>query len=217
MIAVVISLLYSCSNTSSPTPPVVNHTDINFGNLQTGQKSYYVRWTGNDLMDTINNSIQYINDTLKVEIVSKDSLGFKLVESLTAGSLSKGTGLYADIPDTFYLNVVDDTLKMNKSNSSIIFGWNNVFPLQDFTTNEGKDYGWKNSLSWLSDTTGYVLNHKQFGNVYSRLNVIVKNKPMMVDGPGTTILYTKTAGLVRISQYGGFVAINGGRGWDLLN
>jgi len=58
-------------------------------------------------------------------------------------------------------------------------------------------------------------NKEAYSENYDRLNVLVRNLWMQVDGGGITKIYNKTSGIVRYSNYG-ISWIHKLNGWDLL-
>jgi len=214
-----MSILISCENTSSPSKGILTQ-NINFGKMEPFQVNYYIRLTGDNDRDTVNNSFSYENDTLKVEVLGQVKDGSWLIlETITPGSVSKGTGKYGKDTNIFFLYIIKDTLKIKKGTTSNLFSENTDLPLNDFQNNQVRQYGWKTTISWAYyslDTTGYILNYQQSGKTYPRMNILVRNKVMQVDGPGRARIYSKDSGLVRVTEYGGYKSTTKGWGWDLF-
>ncbi len=207
--------VYSCSHSSSPSPDN-SIRNIVFTGLKPGQANYYVRLVGENDRDLINNAFHYENDTLIVAVVGRDSFGYKLAETLSPNSVSKGTGCYVKDTNIYYLNIINDSLKIRAGTHSIIF---RDLPIYEFNNNPVNQYGWKTSISWSNysqDTSGYIINFQTPGKTYERLNVLVKNKAMERDAPGRGYIYSKEAGIVRMTEYGGYKGSPEGGGWDLL-
>ena len=62
--------------------------------------------------------------------------------------------------------------------------------------------------------SGFVENFTLFGETYERLNVIVDDTAMQVDGPGQTFVYAEESGIVRSAGSSAWTGV--GWGWDLL-
>ena len=100
----------------------------------------------------------------------------------------------------------------------LVFGYQiskQGLPLVNIVTPKVEILGWKTSLNYCEcRQTGYTENYTLFGKTYPRLNVLVENSSMAVDGNGETYVYSKSNGIVRFSTYSWWT--QSGVGWDLL-
>ena len=207
-----------------PEPdPVPNYNPIKFSNLAVGQKSRYLNLWGEDYYSGNSNNFGYNDDTLQVKIVGKDAKGYKVEETLHyVGDLVQWFQYDKDSVYHYYLKVSGDTLRISPSNTnnvrSRLFGYQVTvqgIPLAEFAAPKLEIQGWITSLNYCEcRRTGYTENYTLFGQTFPRLNILVENSAMAVDGNGETYVYSKAKGIVRFSTYSWWT--QSGIGWDLL-
>ena len=217
----VVALLASCKK--DPTEPVQTGNNIQFDNLAVGQQSKYLGLLGEKYFESTWDDFVYTDDTLVLEVVSHDNLGFKVAESLHyVGDVEPWMAQEKDSVYYYYLNVVNDSLKVQPIGTNFVQSriWtymveNNGLPLLPIQTQKVQIQGWKTDLSYCECyREGYTENYTLFGELYDRLNVVVDNTPMALDGAGSTYAFSGKHGAVRFSTYGWWT--QSGYGWDLL-
>jgi hypothetical protein len=226
--------IFACFQKKNPLDSDVNIQGSIFSNLNVGKISYYVKFEGEDYHDPNNINFHYIKDTLRVEIINKDERGFLIDAKYTDGStifekIKNGeldSSRYLPLTScNFYADIKDDSLMIiclpdtEYVNSILLGRIYSASPyklsLKPIEKNKVEIRGWKTSFPYCECyNEGYTVNFRLLDNFYTRLNVIVDDKPMSRDGNGETIIYSKEAGIVR--HYYTSWWINNGFGWDLL-
>lgn len=213
-----------------PKPQPIESNKINFESLEVGQKSIYIRLMGENYYDDSNNNFEYLADTLIVEVTEKTDTGFVFQDYLTPASRSLTEPNWekrywdANKVNTYHIAVKDNQISAT-SLSEEQYGSSHIGYLNDenaalsftpITENPMTIEGWKvigpHNESY---SEGYAENYSLFGIFYDRLNIVINNVPMQVDGPGTTTVYNKNSGIVRISTYSAWTGE--AWGWDLLS
>jgi hypothetical protein len=197
---------------------------IRFDSMAVGQSARYVCLFGENYVSVTSGDFVYTDDTLVMEIVAQDANGFKVAERLRyAGTVH---AWMADEPDEtyyYYLSTENDSLQLKPASAGLlrsrIFSYGMTtkrkLPLTDITTNPVAIAGWKTAFPYCEcRQEGYALDYSLFGQTYDRLNVVVENSDMAVDGPGETYIYAPQYGIVRFSIYSWWT--QSGYGWDLL-
>lgn len=220
--AIVALLCSSCHKDCSD--PMPSSDRIRFDQPAIGQTSRYLGLLGEDYFTADFDHYSYTDDTLVLEIVAKDNNGFKVRETLrSVGDVDPWMAGEQDSVYYYYFRVADDTLKVTPVGSadyirSRIFTYGagtKGLGLKDIDNQQVEIKGWKTDLDYCEcDREAYTLNYEQFGVSYDRLNVVVNNFFMAIDGPGETYVYSQKSGIVRFSQYGWWT--QSGYGWDLL-
>ena len=205
-----------------------------FGNLSVGDSSYYIAFRAENYSDPKNLEFRYLEDTLAVEVRSRGQKGFLICERYTDGSSimrriqSGETDTSKYMPHTaskFYAKYVDDVLFFSSFSDSALTNSLLVgslfpnfaikLPLADITTEKVSIRGWKTSFPYCECyNEGYATDFELLGNWYERLNVIVDDRGMVLDGVGQTWIYSREAGVVRAYYTSGMVQTS--CGWDLL-
>lgn len=233
------SLLWTCalllfvtcrSDDDLPTPrDLFEQHHLQLHNLRVGQQNHYAFYIGEDYADPANPTSVRTGDTLRVEIVSEDSRGFYVRESLTAGSFSHTAEVppvaHPDEPVYYYLAPRADGTRVELRPAGVRYRSRLFFleeagglPLRPFESPEVAWFGWKTDLPggtfYLEALLrGFTANESiQF----RELNILVDNSQITPDGGvGTMHWYDPTGGaLVRTAQYSG--QTKRGFGWDLL-
>jgi len=207
-----------------PEPdPIPNPNPIRFDNLTVGQSSRYIGLWGEDYYTNNNNNFGYTDDTLQLKIVGLGVQGFKVEETFHyTGNVLSWLNYDKDSVYHYYLTVSDDTLRIKPSHNNYVnsrmFGYytvKNGLALADIAAPKIEISGWKTNLPYCEcRRDGFVEDYTLFGQTYPRLNVVVENSPMSFDGNGETNVFSKSAGIVRVSTYSWWT--QGGIGWDLL-
>lgn len=212
----------ACHKDGSPNPTPNNGERINFANLQVGQTSRYLGLNGNGYA-SVEDIFDYSDDTLNLVITGHDNQGYLVKESLDyQGDLNPWLVPDKDSVYQYYLNARNDTLRITPRNGNFVFS--RIFaylinkqgiPLQSITQQKLAIGGWKTDLPYCEcRQIGYAENYMLFGTAYTRLNIIVENSDMALDGNGETYMFSPEAGIVRASTYSWWT--QNGIGWDLL-
>lgn len=196
---------------------------IRFDQPEVGQVSRYVRFSDTNANDDDNN-FNFIKDTLVLEIVSADSGGFKVKESLTPGSncLTQAENPCHSDAVFYYFKIENDTVLLYDPLEPevccpMIFWQSFKLPLTTanhvFTVDK-----WKLEAPASITTcpeTGRVENFKQFGTDYGTMKVAsTLSCNRAFDGHDYTYVYSESKGIVRYYEIGSWVPK--AEGWYLL-
>ena len=218
-----LTSLSACKKDSPLDVPEPASKNIRFDLPAVGQVSRYLGLAGEDYYTNNYDHFEYSDDTLRLEIVAKDNNGYKVAETLHyVDVVHSWLDWDKDSTYYYYLRVTNDTLKVIPIGEtylrSRIFAYNlsqQGLPLKKIESPEVEILGWKTSFNYCEcRQTGYAENYSLFGKTYDRLNVIVENSAMALDGNGETYVFSKPFGIVRFSTYGWWT--QSGYGWDLL-
>lgn len=223
VLAAATTLFSSCKKEAVPYNNINNPDKISFDNLAIGQKSTYLELIGEDYYNHSTENFVYTDDTLSLEIINQDANGFLVEERAHyTGTVSNWLEHEKDSVYHYYFKVENDTLKIKPKNNpylqSRIFGYHvgqTGLPLAEYTNNTIAIQGWLTSVPYCECYhDGYTTNYTLFDETYDRLNVIVQDSPMALDGNGETYLWSKEHGLVRFVTYSWWTST--GHGWNLL-
>ena len=195
---------------------------INFSNLKVGQESRYLYLAGDNYRDQATNDFHYTGDTLVVRITAVTDSGFLVEEFITPGSPIRNTGQSNEwLDSTFpYLLKADAGLLRvvpfeREWLETKLFPGTDALALSPIPDPQIGINGWKTTAPYCECYhQGYAQNVEILGHNYPRLNVVVDDRFMQVDGPGTTYLYSAEDGMVRSTQVSWWTGT--GQGWDLL-
>lgn len=214
----------ACRKEKDPvTNQPVNSTHIQFNHLEVGQKSCYLEMLGENYNSNNDSSFVYSDDTLSMEIIGQDALGFNVEERLYyVGDVDNWLNASKDEVFVYHLQVVNDSLKIIPESGGLlqsrIFGYSyksKGLSLADINSPLLKIKGWKTNLNYCECyQSGYFENTSILNQPYNRLNVIVDNSPMAVDGNGETFVFSTEHGIVRFATYSWWT--QSGFGWDLI-
>jgi hypothetical protein len=220
-IALVLLILSSCKKEPQSTTAVQGK--INLADPKAGQISFYRMFEGSGYRDPSSASMSYTGDTLVVELVT-DSMsgGWLLKEYFTDGSITSAKIVYQK--DAVYtpvtitpnsITILQDSTTTFPSNGSLLF-YNQVqsLDLQLLTQEKVVLQSWTTKGFMGNIGMGYTENALINGFTYPRLNVIRDDTEMAVDGPGFTIIYSKTDGIVRTTIANAWTST--GFGFDLI-
>lgn len=215
--------LISCDSMTDEGMPNAPANPIVFSSLAIGQQSWYVRFYGEDYRDPNNLAFEYTPDTLVVEVVQATEDGYVFIEYLRPGStaLEENETFYMPDSTQYLVRIANDQLQVfgidqTYHNSNLFMSYREPLPLAPIQENKAEIRGWKTSLSNSeSYRKGYIIDYRLFDRTYPRLNVIIDDTDMQVDGPGKTFLYAKEAGIVRSSSASAWTSQ--GWGWDHLS
>lgn len=212
-------LIAACHTDSQPASQA---PAIQFEAMAVGQKSHYIALLGYDYYST-KDTFVYTDDTLQLEIIAQDNNGYLIEETFQyVGDVSPWFEFEKDSIRRYYVKIRNDTLQFTPVGSpyleSHIFTYQTSqsgLPLADFSSPKIDIHGWKTSLDYCEcRRTGYTEDYTLFGEHYDRLNILIANAPMAVDGNGDTYVYSRNKGIVRFSTYSWW--FQNGYGWDLL-
>ena len=212
-----VVFLVAMSACDQTTNPGTSPQPVDFSNLQVGQESRYLFFTGNELSP----DISYSGDMLTLTVVAKTSGDrFTLRESLPS---ERASVILKDVPVTsdFTLAFKDGTVRMwgipESARPGFFYPWVNgntgPLPLAPVIEPEMKIQGLRPVQHCGNACFGFVENHLQLGHRYQRLNVLLDDTAMSLDGPGMTALFSAQDGIVRVSTYSAWTGE--GYGWDL--
>lgn len=220
---IMLLLASGCKKESCAPGPPLNTNPVKFDQLAVGQVSHYIGLLGENYFENGAGTFTYTDDTLVIEVVSRDAHGYKIAESLRyVGDIDPWMGFERDSVYTYYLNVRNDSLIVSPIGTDYLKSRIMGYPFQSAGLSllpvSGPKVnltGWKTDLSYCECfREGYVENYTLFGTTYDRLNVVIDNSPMALDGNGATYVYAPDHGIVRFSTYGWWT--QSGYGWDLL-
>ena len=222
--ACAVAATSSCRKEKDPvTIQPVNSSSVQFNDLEVGQKSRYLEFLGENYTSPNDSSYIYTDDTLSIEIVGKDALGFKVEERLHyTGSVDNWLNTSKDEVFTYYWQVANDSLVVFSADNDLIqsriFGYyygKKRLPLAAITSPLLQIKGWKTNLDYCECyKSGSIENATILGQTFPQLNAIVDDSPMAVDGNGETYIYSGENGIVRFATYSWWT--QSGFGWDLV-
>lgn len=196
---------------------------LRFDTPAIGQKSTYIALRAKNYFNPDSIAFEYLTDTLVVEIVDQTDDFFVINEYLTPGSASRhgmGNESFPDSTFTYQIKVTGGTLRVmdigNDYVQSRLFQfYNRTVPLNAIAAPEVDIRGWKTSFPYCECyNEGFTTNYEQLARRYDRLNVVMDDVDMQLDGVGHTFLYSKKYGLVRKTVVSWWT--QEGQGWDLL-
>ena len=221
-----LCLIVAISNCKKDTAPAANTTSpINFDSLAVGQTSQYLGWAGSGYYDNDFNNFNYFDDTLSMTIVEKNANGYRVKESLSyVGDVNNQLKNEQDSVYYYYLHIANDTLFATPDDgkslvrSFMLHGpWlgSLKWPLSDIVSNNLDITGYKTNAPYCECySEGFAENPVLLGTTYDRLNVVINDKQMALDGDGSTYLFGRKYGFVRVSSVGYWAQEC--VGWDLL-
>lgn len=211
-----------------------------FTTLKAGVQNKYIAFEGVNYRADSSLTWAYTGDTVIVETVDHDGPNnwIHVIEKLTSGSAYLKLPLnryrapfYGRTESDYFIEQRNDSLFFhfylkNGQNSfiSLIFGiysdWrvsNDLpkLPLQPIRKTHADTLGWKTTLPYCECyQQGYLEDFHHISGEYGRLNVVIDDVAMQGDGPGTTWIYSKNAGLIRTYVVDWWTQKS--IGWDLL-
>ncbi len=210
-----------------PTDTLPNLGQIQFNNMQIGQRSRYLFFAIPNTNDTTT-LIDYRPDTLVVAVAGQDAQGYLIREFMTRGSVSYDSMvnpvLYGDSVLTYHLRVENDSLYIINPNvfwsvaSRIFVTPDQALPLTPITSPQTTFVGWQTTLPSdfsSSYVPAYVANFTHWGQAFDHLNIIWDGRQTASDGNRFLFAYSPDHGLVRWATRGSFFQVSG-YGWDLL-
>lgn len=206
---------------SEPVVPAATGVGpVRFDEPAVGQRSRYLFFFCDHYGNPVQGTQIYAPDTLQLFVANLDGNRFRIEESLTMGSASRhGATNVTDAESTYtyWLQVDGDSLLVPTDIPSRIF-WTRLqrdLPLGTISGPETRFVGWQPDLPYHESlVTASVVDHTQFGHSFDRLNLLMDNRMMQVDGPGFMFAYAAETGLVRWAYYRWWGRL--GSGWDLL-
>lgn len=191
-------------------------------NLRIGDKLYYSMLLGENYHDQTEEIYNYTGDTLELEVLAKSANGVEISQRITPGSnmMVSDTANYYSNPDSVYVNtwkILGDSLFVESDAAYFQTHLLSVSRMKfsDYTEPEVELTGWRTSYDYSeSNAQLYTTDYTLFGQHYDTLSVYIHNQPMSYDGNGSTIVFSKSDGIVRSSTYGWWT--QSGYGWHLI-
>ena len=196
---------------------------IRFDGLAVGQQSRYAVLVGEEYGNPRESPFRYVDGVLLAEIVGQDDNGFRVRESFEVkvdpSDDVELSWLEPDVAYEYHLGVDEDGLVVRRDeaeHSRLFPHWvDRALPLGDIATPETDVFGWTTARPYCECyEEAYIASGKVRDTTYGRLNVVVDNEWMQVDGPGATMLYAARYGLVRSATYNWWT--RRGVGFDLI-
>jgi hypothetical protein len=186
-----------------------------------GQVSRYRVLVGQKYRAPDESPFQYVDGTLIAEVIAVDGSGFRIREAFEdPGKVPEAVRSWIDADATAEYDVrIERSILHIKPASgeqrSRLFPWRDpALPLEAGGATV-ELFGWKTTVPYReARTEAVVLDASLLEESYPRLEVVIDNEPMQVDGPGSTWVYAADAGLVRSSHYSWWT--NEGIGFDLI-
>ncbi len=225
LLALFLLYIGGCSSPNSPVQEGVK--TISFSQLAVGQQSTYIKFIGYGYFSPDSNRYEYMNDTITVKITGKTSNAFVIKEYYSPFSETlikiRHKEIFLDSTAQYLATVRNDSIIFYKETDnyfySILFDFivgELKFDLKDFKAEKADKNGWKTTLSYCECyKEAYTQNFELFGKIYDRLNIIMNDTQMQVDGPGKTYIYSARDGMVRTYIVNWWNQT--GIGWDLLS
>ncbi len=182
---------------------------INFENVQVGQQSRYVAFTGK--RDFEDQDYHYLSDTLVVQVAAQEGEDFILEEFLTSNP---------DSIRTYRISLIDNNINIRLNEywigSWLFQGGTNIqiaLEPRDYQSAEIK--GWEAIVSCeTAPCYGYLAEYEQGRFNYNDVYVYRNYGPMAWDGNGFFAIYNSKYGIVRSVSVGSWIPV--GNGWDLI-
>jgi hypothetical protein len=182
-----------------PTPEPENpYEQMDLSQMAVGQKSKYVILSANNYNNPDDNTFQYHNDTLVMEIIASDANGFKIKESLKYNeSVISSLDSHKDSIFYYYLQLDNDTIRAKpisgnwvESRFWVLYGQTTGLPVSAFSGPSVQILGWKTNLPYCEcKKLGKIDSFTLFDENYTNLNLIRDDSDMALDGPGRTYVY----------------------------
>ncbi len=229
---IIISIVYFSCSKEGPNDDSQESSAMNLDDLQPGQKFQFILLIGESYYDADNTSFVYTGDTLELEVLGIENDKYILKEALLPSSTVfqiSDNSYYWNHPDSVYTNywyIQNDSLIFEPVDggpymrSHLLFHPFGLYgdsgiDLTEFTDAKVTLEGWKTSWPYVENQVElYAEDVELLGNKYDRLNVLIANIPMQVDGNGSTYIYSRQHGLVRTSTYSWWTSQ--GIGWDRI-
>lgn len=202
---------------------VIKSQNIRFDSMAVGQKSQYVLFKGSDYSIADSATFVYVaSDTLELEIVEKSRKGFLVKESMRSGQCwtLHPNPFAASNKEVYYyrLKRIGDSLRVilpDTMYASRIFGYGDVFPLNNDQPETVKALAWKTDHRYIESLWIAKMEICEgLNQTYHSVIVLTDNRPMRRDGSGCTYIYTASNGMVRRVAYGW--GSDHSWGWDLI-
>ena len=185
---------------------------VNFYAMSVGQQSKFVRFAGIDYFSSSGAGVSYQPDTLLLEVSAQQGNGFilserfnsrlvtyLLMQSAESFTILRADTLYGNDPQIFPVWVGKPLTLANRSTSQEIYLVGRHTSVEPCECN----------------AEGSIADYTHLGRQFGRVNVLVKNWGMRGDGPGYTVIYSPTAGIIRSSAVSPWPP-NEARGWSIL-
>ena len=226
---VLLAFALLCSCSKEPLPDRIERYEsrkIVFNDLAIGQSNRYQLFDGEDYADTDNDRFSYLGDTLIVEIVAEDELGFYLKEALTPGSRSLHDAFnvrHAERTIYYHVRFEQDHFRVlpddERYQSRLFFLENSLgLPRHRIEGTELEMFGWKTNMPHHANYVEASILDIDFQEFhFPHLNVLIDNTHLDI-GSGYGHMHWYDAdhgGLVRSAVYSGQTAR--GFGWDLVD
>jgi hypothetical protein len=221
--------LVSCSNeieVLSEDEPFPEPKRVDFEHLKIGDIMLYTYLEGRPCWDHAPCETTYTGDTLALEVIDKIDGKFLIQERITPGSaifsseIKYITGVAHDTYESLW-DIRNDSLKITSSDPDNPLVESHLvrrlkYPLLEVNENKTEFNGWQTTLpSDVGLANFYISDSKLLGITYPHLNGILVNTPMAYDNDGTTHIYNKVNGIVRVTSISAWTLA--GRGWDRIN
>lgn len=223
-------LALTASGCDSDEVPVIEGSDdpIRFDAPEVGQQSRYAVLVGDDYRSPTESPYRYVQGAVFAEIVAQDDVGYRVREWFEVPfHVTEASARLEDLePDAvyeYYLRLDGDAIEVlpadGEFRARLFPGWagrtRSTFPLDDIVDRQTEIVGWRTALPYCECyAEAFILGGEIRGETYDRLNVVVDDEPMQVDGPGATKLYSARLGIVRSTTYDWWTA--SGVGLDLI-
>ena len=215
-------LMISGCDDDDQVPSSMNTLEMNLDNLRIGNTFRYTLLKGERYPFAENNVFEYTGDTLELQVIAINDGTYKISEKITSNSNMRinGEDYYWEFGDSIYTNmweIRNDSLFISSPGhylESHLFG-RSSFAFSPPDAMETSISGWKTTSGYReSDAHFFVRQYAQFGQLYDRLSIFINNRPMQVDGPGNTTVYSREHGIIRMTRYSWWTGT--GYGWDKL-
>lgn len=198
---------------------------IDLANMEVGQLNKYKLLLGQRYYAADSHQdFEYTEDTLTVEILAEENGRFQWLEHTenpqfgAKDSISYWVSIEGD---SLVIEPIDDAYSTHLFYGLHLNTWSGKagqamkIPIHEIQQTECEVQGWKTTLPYQeSYREAYDEQFSLFGVDYGRVNVIIDNIPMQLDGNGKTYVYSLDRGIVRTSTYSWWTGQ--GFGWDLL-
>jgi len=200
---------------------------IDFENLEVGDVMLYSYLQGESCWIEGDCDLTYTGDTLELKVIGQINGKFVIQESITPGSAifsSETKYILGEIEEKYDLlwHIRSDSLfvtSLDPSNiefQSHLLRYPPKLTLNDITENKVEFRGWQTTLSPDVGLADFFIEDGELLDItYPHLNGYLNYAAMAFDNDGSTFIYNKENGFVRVTATSAWTLQ--GHGWDRIN
>ena len=216
--------LSSCADQKENEPEdYIEPVDVEFDNLDVGDVILYTYVTGQG-HDTQSSEATYTGDTLKLTVLEEDNGEYIIQEEITPNSAiydseTKYISKYENKYEAFW-EITEDSISISSRTpmedfESHLFPKPKSFSFAKFTEYEADFEGCRTTVPYDDFHVSFFIENGTLHDIlYPHLNGIMNYIPFILDGDGSTHIYNKESGFVRVTSTSAWTARVWG--WDKI-